>query len=111
MVPFTAITIRSESLRLVEDEYSKLQGAIEELGTSMNKTLAEQKKDHELTHQKALKKVEEQIEQHSKENARLEDEIANNQRACQLEIERDWYKTEALHLDEVLEGKSVFPGF
>ena len=111
MTPFTASTISSESLKLVEDEHSKLEGAIEELETSINKTLLKQKNDIELTHQKALKKVEEEIEQHSKENARLEDEIANNQRACQLEIERDWYKTEALHLDEVLEGKSVFPGF
>ena len=78
MVPFTASTVSSESLKLVEDEYSKLQGAIDELGTSINKTIQEQKNDIELTHQKDMKKVEEEIEQHSRENARLEDEIANN---------------------------------
>jgi len=107
MSSFKATTISSESLKLVEDENSKLQGAIDELETSINKTLKEQKNEIEITHQKALKEAEEQIEQHSRENARLEDDIANNQRACQLEIERDWYKTEALHLDEVLEKKKT----
>ena len=48
-----------------------------------------------------------EIESLTNEKTRLEESIATNERACQLEIERDWYKKEALHLDEVLEQTNV----
>ena len=40
----------------------------------------------------------------TKEKIQLQDSIATNERANQLETERDWYKKEALHLDEELEN-------
>ena len=107
MEPFTTSTISSVNLKLVEDEYSKLEGTIDELGTLINTTLENQKKEQERMHQGKMKRVEEVIEQHKKEKTRLEDEIANNHRACQLEIERDWFKKEALHLDEVIVKKKT----
>ena len=48
-----------------------------------------------------------EIESLTNERTRLEESIATNERACQLETERDWYKKEALHLDEVLEQTNV----
>jgi hypothetical protein len=91
------------SLQLVASEYSKLQGAIEVLGTSIGSTLDRQKQDLERAYNSEMRKVQTEIENLAKEKSRLEESIMTNERACQLQIERDWYKKEALHLDEVLE--------
>ncbi|KAL7524826.1 hypothetical protein ACHAXR_002473, partial [Thalassiosira sp. AJA248-18] len=85
----------------------KLQVAIDELGTAINGTLGRQKDDLARTHKTKMRKVQVEIEELTKEKTRLEESIATNERACQLETERDWYKKEALHLDEVLEQTNV----
>ena len=92
-----------QSLQLVTTEYSKLQSAIDDLGTSINNTLGQQKQDLARTHETEMRTLQVEIERLTNERTRLEESIATNERACQLEIERDWYKKEALHLDEVLE--------
>jgi len=88
---------------LVESEYSKLKGAIDELGTAISGTLGRQKDELTRTHKTEMRKVQVETQNLSKEKIQLEESIATNERACQLETERDWYKKEALHLDEVLE--------
>ena len=43
------------------------------------------------------------VDELTKEKIQLQDSISTNERANQLETERDWYKKEALHLDETLQ--------
>jgi len=80
-----------------------LNTAIDNLGTSIGSTLDQQKQELERVHTTDLHKVQVSAEELSKEKIQLEDDIASNKRACQLETERDWYKKEALHLDETLQ--------
>ncbi len=94
-------------MQLVASEYSKLQGAIEDLGTSIGSTLERQKQDLERAFNSEMGMVQAEIANLTKDNSRLEESIMTNERACQLQIERDWYKKEALHLDEVLEKMKV----
>mmetsp|Transcript_42633 Transcript_42633/g.89440 ORF Transcript_42633/g.89440 Transcript_42633/m.89440 type:complete len:211 (-) Transcript_42633:601-1233(-) len=95
------------SIQLVTSEYSKLQGAIDDLGSAIGGTLGRQKEDLQRTNKTEMRKVQVEIENLSKDKTRLEESIATNERACQLETERDWYRKEALHLDEVLEQTRV----
>ncbi|KAL7550267.1 hypothetical protein ACHAWF_013502 [Thalassiosira exigua] len=94
-------------MELVTSEYEKLQVAIEDLGDAVKSTLGRQKDDLDRTHKTEMRKIQVEKETLSKEKVRLEDSIASNERACQLEIERDWFKKEALHLDEVLEQTKI----
>lgn len=95
--------VNKECLQLVESEYLKLQGAIEGLGMSIDNTLNQQKATLDLTHQSEIAKCDAEIDNLIKDKRRLEESITSNERACQLEVERDWYKKEALHLDSVVE--------
>ena len=101
------LLLYTQSLQLVTSEYSKLQSAIDDLGSSINNTLGQQKQDLDRTHKTEMRTLQVEIERLTNERTRLEESIATNERACQLEIERDWYKKEALHLDEVLEQTNV----
>jgi len=94
-------------LQLVSDEYSKLQGAIDDLGSSVSATLGRQNKDLQLTHEREMMKLQLALETTAKEKIRLEESIATNERACQLETERDWYRKEALALDQAMEQMKV----
>lgn len=62
-----------------------------------------QKQELERVHKTDLRKVQMSVDELSKEKIQLQDAISTNERANQLETERDWYKKEALHLDEELE--------
>ena len=103
MTSFVSTTISQECLQLVKSEYDKLNSAIDDLGTNIGSTLDEQKHELERLHTAELHKVQVSAEELSKEKIQLQDSIATNERANQLETERDWYKKEALHLDEELE--------
>ena len=105
--PLLSSFVSTQSLQLVTSEYSKLQSAIDDLGTSINNTLGQQKQDLDRTHKTEMRTLQVEIERLTNERTRLEESIATNERACQLETERDWYKKEALHLDEVLEQTNV----
>ncbi|KAL3763725.1 hypothetical protein ACHAW5_006169 [Stephanodiscus triporus] len=92
-IAFSALTVVSkECSQLVDAEFSKLQGAIDDLGTSIGNTLSLQKQDLERTYKSEMRKVEVEIENLTRDKNRLEESIMSNERACQLEIERDWYK-------------------
>lgn len=88
----------SQSFKLVEIEYSKLQDCIEDLAEMINETLANEKEEIERTHKSAMREVNVELENLKLEKTKLEESIATNERACLLENERDWYKREALHL-------------
>ena len=99
--------IDQDCLQLVSSEYLKLQGAIEDLGQSINKTLGRQKRDINFANKTEMRKLQVEIESLRKEKIRLEESIASNERANQLETERDWYKKEALQLDDELEKMKI----
>jgi len=107
MTAFASTVIDPECMQLVTSEYSKLQGAIDHLGSAIGSTLGRQKEDIQRTNKTEMRKTQVEIESLSKDKTRLEESIATNERACQLETERDWYRKEALHLDEVLEQTRV----
>lgn len=88
----------SQSFKLVEIEYSKLQDCIEDLAEMINERLANEKEEIERTHKSAMREVNVELENLKLEKTKLEESIATNERACLLENERDWYKREALHL-------------
>ena len=90
-------------LQLVKSEYAQLDEAVDGLGRAINSTLGRQKEALTLTHNNELRQVETIVETLNKEKTRLEESILTNERACELETQRDWYKKEALHLDECLE--------
>ena len=88
MTALTSTLINSGCLQLVSNEYVRLQGAIEGLGTAVEGSLGRQKEALTLAHKRELAKAKEDADALSKEKTRLEDSIAENERACQLEIER-----------------------
>lgn len=94
MQAFSLTPPRLFSLQLVTSEYSKLQGAIDDLGSAIDGTLGRQKEDLQRTHKTEMRKAQVEIESLSKERTRLEESIVTNERACQLETERDWYRKE-----------------
>ncbi len=96
------LSLSTSSLQLVTSEYSKLEAAIEDLGTTIGNTLDRQKHDLERTHNIETDKLRAEIENLINEKQFLQDSLSSNERTSQLETERDWYKKEALQLDEVL---------
>lgn len=90
MTSFVSTTISQECLQLITYEYDKLNTAIDDLGISIGSTLDEQKQELERVHSTELRKVQVSVDELSKEKIRLEDSISSNERACQLETERDW---------------------
>ena len=91
------------SINLVTSEYSKLQEAIGDLGNMINNNLERQRHEIEREHRSQLKKFQVDLDNLHSEKSRLEESIATNERANQLEEERDWFKKEALRLDKILE--------
>lgn len=102
-IAFGLTCVNKDCLQLVESEYLKLQVAIDDLGTSIDNTLNRQKETLDLSHQSEIAKCKLEIDNLIKDKHQLEESITSNERACQLEVERDWYKKEALHLDSVVE--------
>lgn len=80
-----------------------MEAAIDDLDTSIGNALDRQKQGLERAHKTETEKIKAEIENLITEKQLLEDSMASNERTSQLETERDWYKKEALHLDEVLE--------
>ena len=88
---------------LMEGEYSKLKDCIDDLATTINGTLSDQKKKVEKCHETQLRKLNLEIDQLKIDKRQLVDSISRNERVNLLENERDWYRKEALHLDKLLE--------
>jgi chromosome segregation ATPase len=95
--------MNGEAYKAVELEYAKLQESIEDLAETINDNIAHQKEEIERSHKSQMRKLGREIEELKLEKSKLQESIANNERANLLENERDWYKKEAIHLDKVLE--------
>ena len=107
VLSFTLATPFVSSLQLVTTEYSRLDAAIDDLGTSIGNSLDRQRQDLERTHKIEVEKLKAEIDNLMHEKQLLEETMTSNERTSILETERDWYKKEALHLDEVVQqGKA-----
>ena len=84
------ITVFSVSIQLVTAEHANLQRAIDDLGSNIDATLGRQKEDLQRTHKTEMRSSMVKIENLSKEKTRLEESIVTNERANQLETQRDW---------------------
>lgn len=104
---FTSTMVDPECIQLVTADHAKLQKAIKDLGSNIDGTLERQKEDLQRIQKTEMRRVQVEIENLSKEKTRLEESITTNEQANQLETQRDWYKREALHLDEKLEQSNV----
>lgn len=89
---------------LVEQEYAKLQRAIDQCGANASELMTKQKSEFLASYQSFLEstvkpnclKLREEINE-------KETQIATDARLKRCEEERDWFKKEALHLDKVVE--------
>jgi len=104
---FTSTMVDQKCIQLVTAEHANLQRAIDDLGSNIDATLGRQKEDLQRTHKTEMRSSMVKIESLSKEKTCLEESIVTNERANQLETQRDWYKREALHLDELLEQSNA----
>jgi len=89
-------------MKLVHEEYTKLQHAISELGTKVSGVLQKQENEFLTAYKAHMRNVSRDF--HTLRDDMNEKELAieNNVLVKQLEKERDWYKKEALQLDSVL---------
>ena len=83
-------TVFSVSIQLVTAEHANLQRAIDDLGSNIDATLGRQKEDLQRTHKTEMRSSMVKIESLSKEKTCLEESIVTNERANQLETQRDW---------------------
>ncbi len=99
---FTIYQIHSHtSMALVRKNYTKLQNSISNLGIKLNTILQKQEEDFLLAYRTHMRNVQTDFDTLQSEIEEKEKAIANNVLVKQIEKERDWYKKEALHLDQV----------
>jgi chromosome segregation ATPase len=90
------------SMALVRENYTKLQNSISDLGSNLNTILQKQEEDFLLAYRTHMRNVQKDFDSLQSEIDEKEKAIANNLLVKQIEKERDWYKKEALHLDQVV---------
>ena len=89
-------------MNIVKDEYKKLQLAINELGDKVSGVLQKQETEFLSAYRAHMRNVQKDFQDLRDDIDEKEKAIINNIKVKQLEKERDWYKKEALHLDQVL---------
>ena len=81
MTLLTSTVVDLECLQRVSPEYYKLQSVIDDLGTSINNTLGQQKQELDRTQEAGMRTLQVEIERLKNEKTLLEDSIATNERA------------------------------
>ena len=87
---------------MVRENYSNLLNSISNLGNKVNKILQKQEDDFLGAYQTQMRNVQKDFETLQGEIDEKEKAIEENVLVKKIEQERDWYKREALHLDQVL---------
>lgn len=88
-------------MALVRKNYTKLQNSISNLGSKLNTILQKQEEDFLLGYRTHMRNVQKDFDTLQSEIDEKEKAITDNLLVKQIEKERDWYKKEALHLDQV----------
>ena len=89
-------------MKLVRDNYAKLQASISELGGKVSGVLQKQETEFLVAYRAHMRNVQKDFETLRHDIDEKEKAIENNVFVKHIEKERDWYKREALHLDQVL---------
>lgn len=89
-------------MQLVKDNYAALQVSISELGSKVSGVLQKQETEFLMAYKTHMRNVQKDFETLRQEIDEREKAIENNVMVKQIEKERDWYKREALHLDQLL---------
>lgn len=86
----------------VKEGYCKLQHAINGLGDNISGVLQKQETEFLTAYRTHVRNVQKDFQDLRNDVDEKEKAITNNVKVKRLEKERDWYKKEALHLNEVL---------
>lgn len=90
------------SMSLVKENYTKLLDSISGLGSKVSSVLQKQESEFLIAYRTHMKNVQKDFETLRDEINEKEKAIEDNVLVKHIEKERDWYKREALHLDQVL---------
>ena len=94
--------MQSNSFQFVNEQYSKLECAIDELGEKVSGLLLKQEEEFLGAYRTHVRNVQNDFRELRQEMKEKEDAIENNVKVKELEKERDWFRKEAMHLDKVL---------
>lgn len=89
-------------MKIVMNEYSKLESAISELGQKVSGVLLSQEEDFLSAYRTHMRNVKDDFISLKRELEEKEILLKNNSLMREIEKERDYYKKEALHLDKIL---------
>jgi chromosome segregation ATPase len=90
------------SMELVRENYAQLQASISELGSKVSGVLQKQETEFLIAYRTHMRNVQKDFETLRHDIDEKEKAIQNHVLVKHIEKERDWYKREALHLDQVL---------
>lgn len=89
-------------MKIVMNEYSKLESAISELGQKVSGVLLSQEEDFLSAYRTHMRNVKDDFISLKRELEEKEILLKNNSLMREIEKERDYYKKEALYLDKIL---------
>ncbi|EJK62894.1 hypothetical protein THAOC_16477 [Thalassiosira oceanica] len=91
-----------EGIDLISREQKNLTDTLSDLKSGIDSRVAREKSEMELAHRVVLNEKAIKTNKLQGEVDRLEEAVATNERANQLEVERDWFKRESLALSSQL---------
>ena len=94
--------IPSEGIALVSREYKNLTDTLVDLKAGIDSRVARERKEVELAQKVKINEKDVKMTTLQAEVDRLEAAVATNERANNLEVERDWFKRESLSLSDQL---------
>ena len=86
----------------VTDKYNKLQEAIDAIGSKIHGIMSQNEEDFLAAYQLHVTEVQSELKTLKQTVNEKDAALNSNERVKKLELERDWYKTEALRLDAQL---------
>ena len=92
----------SNSMQLVKNNYVLLEASISDLGRQVSGVLQKQEQEFLMAYKTHMRNVQKDFETLKLDIDEREKAIENNVMVKQIEKERDWYKRETLHLDQLL---------
>jgi len=84
----------------VREKCKVLQDAINEIGSKLSGIMSQQEEEFLSAYQHHLANIRSDFQSLRLEMEEKEAALASNDRIKKLELERDWYRREALHLDK-----------
>ena len=90
--------IPTEGIALVSGEYQNLNQTLKELKSGIDKKVAREVSSSEAAIKIVINEKDLKVNELQSEVDRLEQVVATDQKANELEVERDWFKKESLHI-------------